>query len=191
MAPSQRRSRRGGARPGSGRPEGSRIAIERDPQRFEIASWWALFEEGVGPFDAARRAKLAVKGGAFSMEEIEGLLRVASAEIPLPRHNPDEPDAGLRRLAAKARRVVQHPSLWLVHSVGTLRALIHFIRENNEPGICAMLDALVALGWRPVILGLARRIEDALGSNLPPADVERLEKLSPAARRWLAELRGR
>jgi hypothetical protein len=39
-----------------------------------------------------------------------------------------------------------------------------------------------------VILGLADRIEAALKSNLPPAEIE---KLSPAVRRLLAELRQR
>lgn len=42
------------------------------------------------------------------------------------------------------------------------------------------------LGWGPTIMGLAQRIEAALGSNLPPAD---LAKLSPAVRRLLAGLR--
>ena len=50
----------------------------------------------------------------------------------------------------------------------------------------ATIVALVALGWRSVILGLAKRVEAALQSNLPPAD---LKKLSPAVRRRLAELR--
>jgi hypothetical protein len=53
-------------------------------------------------------------------------------------------------------------------------------------GICAALDILTELGWGSVILGLTKRITDALGSNLAPADIE---KLSPAVRRWLAERR--
>jgi hypothetical protein len=71
-------------RPGGGRRKGSTIRIERNPQRFEIAAWWAFVGMGCGPFDAARRALLAIKGGAFSVEDIEGVLRLASAKIPLP-----------------------------------------------------------------------------------------------------------
>jgi hypothetical protein len=52
--------------------------------------------------------------------------------------------------------------------------------------MCAALDKLMELGWRAVILGLAKRIEAALQSNLAPAD---LEKLTPAIRQWLAERR--
>jgi hypothetical protein len=182
-------SRRGGPRPGAGRAEGSAIPIEQDPQRYEIAAWVAFVGEGVGPFDAARRALLAVRGGAVSVSDIEGLLHVASAEIPLPQpFDPLDPDKGLRRLAAKAKRAAKRepPSEWLNRSAGTIGALLVFVRESNVAGICAALDILTELGWESVIQGLVKRIEGALGSNLAPAD---LEKLSPAVRRWLAERR--
>src|SRR5262245_20383157 len=88
-----------------GRPKGSVTAIERDPQRFEIACWWAFHGMGCGPFDAARRALLAVKGGPITLEDIEGVLVLASATIALPQpFDPDDPDKGLRRLSAKAKR---------------------------------------------------------------------------------------
>jgi hypothetical protein len=166
-----------------GRPPGQ-LPIEQNPQRFEIAAWWAFRGMGLGPFDAARRALLAVKGGDFSVEDIEGLLHLASAQIPLPQHDPDEPDAGLRRLAAKARR--QKASRWLTNSIGMVHALVIFVAQENWTGVCAALDVLVTLGWRPVIAGLTKRLEAALRSNLPPAD---LEKLRPEVRRMLGELR--
>jgi hypothetical protein len=180
------KSRRGGSRPGAGRPK---VPTEQDPQGFEIAAWWAFVEEGLGPFDAARRALLAVKGGPFTVENIERLAHLASAEIPLPQpFDPLDPDKGLRRLTAKAKRATerQPPSEWLVRSAGTIGALLVFIRESNAAGMCAALDKLMELGWRAVILGLAKRIEAALHSNLAPAD---LEKLPPAIRQWLAERR--
>jgi hypothetical protein len=179
-------SRRGGPRPGSGRAP---IPPEQDPQRFEIAVWWAFTEEGLGPFDAARRALLAVKGGPFTVEDIEGLAQLANAEIPLPKpFDPLDPDKGLRRLVAKAKRATEREpqSEWLNHSAGTIGALLVFSRDGNTAGICAALDILIELGWGSVIQGLAKRIEAALSSNLAPAD---LERLSPAARRWLAERR--
>jgi hypothetical protein len=182
-------SRRGGLRPGSGRPKGSVVPIEMDSQKFEIAGLLALVEEGYGPFDAARRALLAIRGGAFKVEDIEGLLQVATAEIPLPQpFDPLDRDKGLRRFAAKARRVTkrQPASEWLNHSAGAIGALIDFVRDGNQPGMSAAIDKLIELGWAPVIQGFVWRIEAALGSNLAPADVERL---GPAARRWLAELR--
>jgi hypothetical protein len=162
------------------------VPIGQDPQRFEIAAWWAFHEDGCGPFDAARRALLAVKGGPITVENIEGVLHRASATIPLPPFDPDDPDKGLRRLAAKARRI--RPEPWLVHSAGLVQGLIMFIRANNMKGIAVTYDGLLKLGWGPTIMGLVQRVEAALGSNLPPGD---LEKLSPGARRLLAELRQR
>jgi hypothetical protein len=165
-----------------GRPP---AAIERDPQRFEIACWWAFTEMGLGKFDAARRALLAVKGGAITLEDVEGVLIRASATIPLPQpFDPDDPDKGLRRLSAKAQRA--KPSEWLITSAGLVQGLITFIANNNVIGTCIAYDGLIKLGWGPVILGLADRIEAASKSNLPPAE---FEKLSPAVRRLLAELR--
>ena len=166
-----------------GRPAGL-VPLERDPQRFEIAVWWAFVGMKVGQFDAARRALLVVKGRDITMEDVEGVWRLATAEIP-PLDGKDEPDARLRRLSAKAKR--QKPSEWLVASSALIQALMLFMRTKNVTGSSAALDALIGLGWRPVIQDLAKRIEAALQSNLPPAD---LEKLSPAARRLLAELGG-
>jgi hypothetical protein len=67
-----------------------------------------------------------------------------------------------------------------------VHVLLVFIRTNNMTGIKFAYDGLLKLGWGPIIMGLANRVEAALKSNLPPAD---LEKLSPAVRRLLAELR--
>jgi len=67
-----------------------------------------------------------------------------------------------------------------------VQGLITFIANNNVIGTCIAYDGLIKLGWGPVILGLADRIEAASKSNLPPAE---FEKLSPAVRRLLAELR--
>ena len=167
-----------------GRPP---VPIEQDPDRFKIACWWAFAGDGFSSFNASRLALLAtdVEGGPITVEDVEGLLSKASATIPLPQpFDPEDPDKGLRRLAAKAKRA--RPESWLVLSAGLVQGLITFIRENNVTGICATLDGLARLGWRPVIMGLAERVETALGSNLPPAD---FEKLSPAVRRLLAELR--
>ena len=165
-----------------GRPS---VPIEDDPQRFEIACWWTFHGMGFGPFDAARRALLATNGGPISMEDVEGVLIMASAKIPLPQpFDPLDPDKGLRRLSAKAKRA--KPSEWLIISSGLVQALITFIATNNMTGIATACDGLMKLGWGPTIMGLAQRIEAALGSNLPPAD---LAKLSPAVRRLLAGLR--
>jgi hypothetical protein len=165
-----------------GRPP---VPIERDPQRFEIACWWAFHGMGFGPFDAARRALLATNGGPISMEDVEGVLIMASAKIPLPQpFDPLDRDKGLRRLSAKAKGA--KPSEWLIISSGLVQALITFIATNNMTGIATACDGLMKLGWGSTIMGLAQRIEAALGSNLPPAD---LAKLSPAVRRLLAGLR--
>jgi hypothetical protein len=67
------------------------VPIERHRQRFEIALWWGLTQMGLGPFDAARRALLATKGGPIQLEDVEGVLVLTSAEIPLPPPDRESP----------------------------------------------------------------------------------------------------
>src|SRR5262249_48876309 len=168
-----------------GRPIGSSKAIERDPQRFEIACWWAFVGMGFGPFDAARRALLVTKSGPFSMADVEGVLVLASTTVGLPQpFDPLDPDKGLRRLSAKAKHA--DPSDWLVHSSALVRAVMTFISTDNMTGVATACDGLIRLGWGPTIMGLVERIATALKSNLPPAD---LDQLSPGVRRLLTGLR--
>jgi len=167
-----------------GRPP---VPIEQDPDRFKLACWRAFFADGFSSFNASRLALLVtdVEGGPITIEDIEGLLSKASATIPLPRpYDPDDRFKGERRLAAKAMRA--EPEFWLVNSAGLVHALITFIRNKNMTGVCLTLDGLLKLGWGPIIMGFAKRVEAALGTNLPPAE---FEILSPAVRRLLAELR--
>jgi hypothetical protein len=86
---------------------------------------------GCGPFDAARRALLAIRGGAITLEDIEGVLQLATASVP--SIDATDPDEGLRRLAAKAQRAKPEP--WLFSSAALVQALITFIRGNNMLGI--------------------------------------------------------
>jgi hypothetical protein len=116
--------------------------------------------------------------------EVACWWHMASATIPLPPFDQLDPDQGLRQLAARAKRAKPEP--WLVNSATLLQGLITFVGTSNMTGICTTLDGLEKLGWRPVIMGLAERVETALSSNLPPAD---FEKLSPAVRRLLSKLR--
>ena len=166
-----------------GRPK---VPIEQDPDRFKLAMWRAFYAEGFGMFDAARLALLATdpNGGPITIEAIEKVYHMAATAIPLPSFDPLDPDKGLRQLSAKAKRT--KPTPWLASSAGLLQGLIEFIRTDKLTGIALAYDGLLKLGWGPVIMKLADRIETALRSNLAPAD---LEKLSPAVRRLLAEQR--
>jgi hypothetical protein len=142
---------------------------------------------GLGKFDAGRRALLAIRGGPITLEDVEGMLIRASATIPLPQpFDRADPDKGLRRLSAKAQRA--KPSPWLINSAGLVQGLITFIASNNMTGVCLAYDGLLRLGWAPTIRGLADRIEIALQSNVPPAEIE---KLTPAVRRLLTNLRSK
>jgi hypothetical protein len=168
-----------------GRPRGSTIPIEHDPERFRVACWWAFKEMGCSPFDAARYALLAVTGGPITREDLEGIWELASANIALPQpFDPLDPDKGLRRLSAKAKRA--DPEEWLIISSAFVRALLTFIVTNNMTGVAAARDGLIKFGWGPTLMGIVERVEAALRSNLPPAE---FDKLSPAVRRLLAELR--
>ena len=94
---------------------------------------------------------------------------MAATAIPLPPFDPLVPDKGLRQLSAKAKRT--KPTPWLASSAGLLQGLIEFIRTDKLTGIALAYDGLLKLGWGPVIMKLADRIETALESNLPPADL--------------------
>lgn len=165
-----------------GRPP---VPIEQRPQRFEIACWWAFLGFGIGPFDAARRALLAVKGGPISMDDITGVLRLSQVPVPLPEAK-DEPQAAERRLFAMAKRQRAEP--WLVECSAFIQGLIIFMSSPvNITGACTCLDNLLLRGWRPVLTGLHERIETMLKSNIPPAD---LAALGPDARKLVERLTG-
>jgi hypothetical protein len=164
-----------------GRPS---VPIDRHPQRFEIACLWAFLGFGVRPFDAAKRALMIVRGGPISMADIEGVLRLSQVPIPLPQVE-DEPEAAARRLFAMAKRQRAEP--WLVHSAALIQGLIVFIGTRNITGACTCLDNLLLRGWRPVLTGLAARIETMLKSNVPPDD---LAVLGPEARKLVERLTG-
>lgn len=165
-----------------GRPP---VPIEQHPQRFEIACWWAFLGFGIGPFDAARRALLAVKGGPISMDDITGALRLSQVPVPLPEAK-DEPQAAERRLFATAKRQRAEP--WLVECSAFVQGLIIFMNSPvNITGACMCLDNLLLRGWRPVLTGLHERIETMLKSNIPPAD---LAALGPDARKLVERLTG-
>jgi hypothetical protein len=172
--------RKPGAKRGGSRP----APIERHPRRFEIACIWAFLGFGVGPFDAARRALVVVKGGSISMADIEGVLRMSQVCVPLPE-SVDEPNAAERRLFAMAKR--RRAELWLVQSSAFIQGLIIFVQTRNVTGACMCLDNLLLRGWRPVIAGLAERIETMLQSNVPPAG---LAELGPEARQLVERVTG-
>jgi hypothetical protein len=164
-----------------GRPP---VPIERHPQRYEIACIWAFLGFGAGPFDATIRALMVVRGGPISMSDIMGVLRLAQVSVPLPKVK-DEPNAAEHRLFATAKR--QRPEPWLVESAALIQGLIVFIGTRNLSGACLCLDNLLLRGWRPVLAGLAERIETMLKSNIPPAD---LTALGPDARKLVERLTG-
>jgi hypothetical protein len=113
-----------------------------------------------------------------------GVLRLSQVSVPLPEVK-DEPNAAERRLFATAKR--QRPEAWLVESSALIQGLIIFMGTRNLTGACLCLDNLLLRGWRPVLAGLAERIETMLRSNIPPAD---LTELGPGARKLVERLTG-
>lgn len=160
------------------------VPIEEDLQRFELASMLAFLGFRCGPFDAAHRALILVRGGTVTMSDVMGVLRLSQVHIPLPEVK-DEPDAAERRLWAALKRRGAEP--WLVESSAFIQGLIVFLGTGNITGACLCLDNLQARGWRPVLTGVAERIEAMLKSNLPPAD---LAALGPQARQLVERLTG-
>jgi hypothetical protein len=92
-------SRRGGARPGSGRPK---VASEQDPDR-EFIVIWRLLVRLLG-YDSRNAGKLAahlVSDEAIILSDFEGILRVAGATVV---HHTDDLDTRIDALVRKAQR---------------------------------------------------------------------------------------
>ena len=112
---------RGGPRSGSGRP---RVPAEQDPQGFEMAVVVGVRRRGPRP--VRRRAARAAGRQGRAVQRLGHRRSVAGGVggDPLPKpFDPLDPDKGLRRLAAKAKRAAERhpPSEWLIRSAGAIR----------------------------------------------------------------------
>src|SRR6516162_7936152 len=165
-----------------GRPRGSRVPLERDRQRFAVATWWGLHEIGYGPYEAAYLTSTAVGDDPIRLEDVEGLLTLASTQIKRTASSLDE---HINALVRKAKRVPATD--WLVESSAAIRALVMYIAANDTARACIVLDVLVELGWGDVIQRLTERMGDALKSNVPPYE----GKLRWQGRALLARLQQR
>jgi hypothetical protein len=164
-----------------GRPKGARIHIAHDRKRFAVAAWWAFGEFGFGPYQSAGLAAAIVQNNEpIRMEDVEGLLTVASTRI---HHNASSLKEHLAWLARKAEAA--KADAWLIQSATAVHGLILFITKDDTAGACRCLDALLALGWEDVLDGLHARIDVALKGNMPPRD----DKLGRAGSEFLARFR--
>jgi hypothetical protein len=175
-----RRQRRVRAR--RGRPKGSTVPFARDRQRFTIAALWGYRLAGAGAYTAAYWASITTSDEPIRPQDIGGLMTVAGTRI---KHSSVTPKAHFEHLARKADRIPPDSDAWLETSATTIKALILAARNGNLEIYCAMLDLLMALGWRDVIERLTSRIDDALASNIPPFDGQ----LGRAGRKLLTQLR--
>ena len=172
-----RRQRRG--RPRRGRPKGSTVPFARDRQRFTIAAVWGFRLAGAGAYTAAYWASITTSDEPIRPQNIRGLLTAAVIRI---KHTSVTPKAHFEHLARKADRIPPDSDAWLETSAITIKALILAARTGNLEVYCAMLDLLMALGWRDVIERLTSRIDDALASNVPPFEGQ----LGKVGRKFLA-----
>lgn len=169
-------------KPRRGRPKGSTVPIERDRQARAVACWWAFREFGFGPYEAAHLAATVVSDQPIKLEDVEGLLRVASTEI---KRTASSFEKHIDTLVRKAERHPPGSSSWLAASALAIKALILALRKNNTAMACWMLDVLIRLGWKDQLARLTARITEALKSNVPPRDTP----LGRAGRALLAALK--
>jgi hypothetical protein len=148
-----------------GRPKGSTVPIELDRQKYAVALWRAFREFDFGPYKAGYLAATVVSNEPIRLEDVEGLLVVASTEI---KRTASSLDKHVDALVRKAKRVPDDN--WLAASATAIKALVLAIRSNKTATACGMLDVLVALGWHDLLSRLTARINDALRSNIPPRD---------------------
>jgi hypothetical protein len=164
-----------------GRPKGTTIPLERDPQRFEIAVWQGIHLDGHGPYTSAHWAAWVTSRKPIKLEDVEGLLTVAGTEIEFTASNLDK---HIDRLARKAESIPVDSDPWLHASALAIKAFILARRTRNMEMECYLLDVLLSLGWRDVIERLIARINDMLKSNIPPREGE-LGREGQALVNWL------
>src|SRR5262249_54349572 len=149
------RERARSLRPRPGRPSGTTIPLERDPQRFEIAVWHGIHLDGHGPYTSAHWAAWVTSKKPINIEDVEGLLTVAGTEIEFTASSLDNHIDGLVR---KAESIPVDSDPWLHASALAIKAFILARRTRNMEMECHLLDVLLSLGWRDVIERLIARI---------------------------------
>jgi hypothetical protein len=184
-------SRRGGSRPGSGRPK---VPAEQDPDRFFVVIWRALVRVlGYGPQEAGYLAAHLVSAEPIVMSEVEGALRVASTTV---NHHADTLKTRVTALVEKAK-ASPRSDRWLERSETAIESLILAVftlarpdlsddaRERLPAAAKILVAQLHELGWGELFARLETRISAALKSNLPPHDAP----LGRSARRLLDTLK--
>jgi hypothetical protein len=175
-----RPTRRGGERTGAGRPKGSIIPIERNRQKFAIVLWRVFHYHRLlrlGPYEAAYLAATVVSDQPIKLEDVEGVLGLASTTVP---YTASTLDKHIDRLARNAQRAPRDDP-WLRQSAETIGALISAMQADETETACELLDDLIALGWGDLLRRLTARIQDALRGNIPRHD----GPLRVAARRFV------
>jgi len=147
-----------------GRPKGTKLTLARDRQNAAIALWKAFRVLGYGTHEAGYLALMVVGGAPIQLEDVEGVLTVASTTI---KYKASTLDKHVNALARKAARASDHDP-WLVASTAAIRGLIRGIRTNRIELAAYMFDVLIELGWRVVLARFWARIQTALRSNIPP-----------------------
>jgi hypothetical protein len=169
-------TKRGGPRPGGGRPK---VPIEEDPDR-EFIVIWRLVVQLLGS-DSRNAGKLAahlVSAEPIILSDFEGILRVAGATV---KHYTDDLDSRIDALVRKAQRSSDSDP-WIAESesaIGMLTMATFALarpnlsddaRERFSRAAKFLVDRLEALGWGEFRARLEGRINAGAGSNLPPHD---------------------
>jgi hypothetical protein len=189
--PVRPKSRRGGPRPGAGRPK---VPIEQDPDRFFIVIWRALvLVLECGPYEAGYLAAHLVSAEPIMMSEVERALRRASATV---QHHADTLETRVTALVEKAQRSSDSDP-WIERSETAIESLILAAFMLARPDLSddagerlhtagrILVAQLHELGWGEVFARLETRVSAARRSNLPPDD----SPLGRAGRRLLRLLK--
>jgi hypothetical protein len=168
-------SRRGGLRPGSGRPK---VPTEQDPDRFFIVIWRALFRLlGYGSRDAGHLAAHLVSAEPLIMSDVERALRGASTTV---NHHADTLETRIAGLVRKAERSSESDP-WIERSETAIESLIlaafmlarsHLSDDAHErlPAAAKILVArLHELGWGELFARLETRIAETERERLGDA----------------------
>jgi hypothetical protein len=174
--PLRPKSRRGGPRPGAGRPK---VPTEQDPDRFFIVIWRALVRVlGYGPYEAGYLAVHLVSAEPVMMSEVEGALRIASTTV---RHHADTLETRVTALVEKAQRSSDSDP-WIERSEAAIESLILAAFMLARPDLSddagerlptaarILVAQLHELGWGELFARFETRVSAALRSNLPPHD---------------------
>jgi hypothetical protein len=177
--------KRGARRRSRGRPPGTQKHFKDDPDRFALAAMACAIDGfGLGPYDAALRVLMVFLDEPIELRSLGGIAVQASVDLRI-RTTKGRSETLVAKYKALQANATPDDVDWISGSACGLGLLAKTIQHPNPAIMHLALNMLFAHDWEPILKRIAKRIEAAFQTNMPPIE----EPLSRAAKAMLAELR--